>query len=183
MHVGSLAPSTSHPPFLFAGEALHPPLLCALTFAPHLFFAGLALHPPSALRPQLCTPPLFCGLSFAGIKGFPKLKSLNAYFLAKIGADTAENEQHFAEILPKIGNYPTGPPATPEPRGFGARPELVLVRQPRRDALPPRVAEWVDPQIFVYARKLDFCRTTDLRKVPLYPFKAGSGIELSLISG
>ena len=33
----------------------------------------------------------------------------NAYSLAKIGADTAENEQHFAEILPKIGNYPTGP--------------------------------------------------------------------------
>ena len=28
----------------------------------------------------------------------------NAYLLAKIGADTAENEQHFAEILPKIGN-------------------------------------------------------------------------------
>ena len=24
----------------------------------------------------------------------------NAYFLAKIGADTAENEQHFAKILP-----------------------------------------------------------------------------------
>ena len=33
----------------------------------------------------------------------------NAYFLAKIGADTAENEQYFAEILPKTGNYPTGP--------------------------------------------------------------------------
>ena len=34
----------------------------------------------------------------------------NAYFLAKIGADTdtAENDQHFADILPKIGNYPTG---------------------------------------------------------------------------
>ena len=30
----------------------------------------------------------------------------NAYFLAKIGADTAENERHFAENLPKIGNYP-----------------------------------------------------------------------------
>ena len=29
----------------------------------------------------------------------------NAYFLAKIGADTAENERNFAEILPKIGNY------------------------------------------------------------------------------
>ena len=117
MHVGSLAPSTSHPPFLFAGEALHPPLLCALTFAPHLFFAGLALHPPSALRPQLCTPPLFCGLSFAGIKGFPELKSLNACLLAKIGADTAENERKFAKNwqLPYGSttlrvHHPTGPP-------------------------------------------------------------------------
>ena len=35
----------------------------------------------------------------------------NAYFLAKIGADTAGNEQHFAEILSKTGNYPTGPPS------------------------------------------------------------------------
>ena len=33
----------------------------------------------------------------------------NAYVLAKIGADTAEDEQHFAEMLPKTGNYPTGP--------------------------------------------------------------------------
>ena len=31
----------------------------------------------------------------------------NAYFLAKIGVDTAENERNFAENLPKIGNYPT----------------------------------------------------------------------------
>ena len=47
----------------------------------------------------------------------------NAYFLAKIGADTAENEQHFAEILPKIGNYPTGPGATSSscPRPQAAR--------------------------------------------------------------
>ena len=28
----------------------------------------------------------------------------NAYLLAKIGADTAENERSFAENLPKIGN-------------------------------------------------------------------------------
>ena len=28
----------------------------------------------------------------------------NAYLVAKIGADTAENEQHFAEILPKTGS-------------------------------------------------------------------------------
>ena len=34
----------------------------------------------------------------------------NAYFLAKIGADTAENEQHLAEILPKTGTCPTRPP-------------------------------------------------------------------------
>ena len=31
----------------------------------------------------------------------------NAYSPAKIDADTAENELNFAEILPKIGNYPT----------------------------------------------------------------------------
>ena len=30
----------------------------------------------------------------------------NAYFLAKIGADTAENEQHFAEILPSAARAP-----------------------------------------------------------------------------
>ena len=33
----------------------------------------------------------------------------NAYLVAKIGADTAENELNFAEILPKFGNYPAGP--------------------------------------------------------------------------
>ena len=33
----------------------------------------------------------------------------NAYLLAKIGADTAENERNVAEILPKIGHYPTAP--------------------------------------------------------------------------
>ena len=32
----------------------------------------------------------------------------SAYLVAKIGADTAENERSFAENLPKIGNYPTG---------------------------------------------------------------------------
>ena len=38
----------------------------------------------------------------------------NACLLAKIGADTAENERNFAEMLPKIGNYPTGPPTQPQ---------------------------------------------------------------------
>ena len=56
----------------------------------------------------------------------------NAYFLAKIGADTAENEQHFAEILPKTGNYPTGPPARvdPAPPGPVPRPPPVPPRLP-----------------------------------------------------
>ena len=41
-----------------------------------------------------------------------KTRILN-YFLAKIGADTAENERNFAENLPKIGNYPTGRSSMP----------------------------------------------------------------------
>ena len=40
----------------------------------------------------------------------------NAYLLAKIGADTAENERNFAEMLPKIVNYPTGPSPPRRPR-------------------------------------------------------------------
>ena len=61
----------------------------------------------------------------------------NAYLLAKIGADTAENEQHFAEILPKIGNYPTGPPArwpTRNRRSPGPPLPLHLRRGGRRPA-------------------------------------------------
>ena len=53
----------------------------------------------------------------------------NAYLLAKIGADTAENEQHFAEILPKIGNYPTG--ARPA-RALRAAPRAAERERPRR---------------------------------------------------
>ena len=45
----------------------------------------------------------------------------NAYLLAKIGADTAENDRNFAEILPKIGNYPTGP------RFFGTTCFVMLI--------------------------------------------------------
>ena len=57
---------------------------------------------------------------------------INAYFLAKIGADTAENEKHFAEILPKTGNFPTGPAAVvavgrrpTRPRGGGVSVEAA----------------------------------------------------------
>ena len=33
----------------------------------------------------------------------------NAYLLAKVSADTAENERNFAQNLPNTGNYPTAP--------------------------------------------------------------------------
>ena len=62
----------------------------------------------------------------------------NAYFLAKIGADTAENEQHFAEILPKTGNYPTGPPDRSE-RRTASRPQ----RGGPRCGSPERYDDWL----------------------------------------
>ena len=59
----------------------------------------------------------------------------NAYFVAKIGADTAENEQHFAENLPKINNYPTGPPSRGRPRG---RPRARGRAPPGTSGIPGR---------------------------------------------
>ena len=54
----------------------------------------------------------------------------NAYLLAKIGADTAENEQDFAEILPKIGNYPTGRyPTSPASPRHGRERRVAKFRQ------------------------------------------------------
>ena len=44
----------------------------------------------------------------------------NAYFLAKIGADTAENERNFAENLPKIGHSPSTTRPGELARGPGA---------------------------------------------------------------
>ena len=60
----------------------------------------------------------------------------NAYFLAKIGADTAENEQHFAEMLPKTG---VGGDQRDQREG-GRRDEAGRVQGSIRRALsdPPR---------------------------------------------
>ena len=44
----------------------------------------------------------------------------NAYFLAKIGADKAESEQHFAEIFQNFGKM-RGPGDEDDRRGNGAR--------------------------------------------------------------
>ena len=52
----------------------------------------------------------------------------NAYLVAKIGADAAENEPHFAEILPKTGNYPS-PERLLQPRrrsGDGAEGRTLI---------------------------------------------------------
>ena len=59
----------------------------------------------------------------------------DVYFLAKFGADTAENEQHFAEILLKIGNYPTGPPPPEGPRGDDAKPAAERPAKTQRGSL------------------------------------------------
>ena len=53
----------------------------------------------------------------------------NAYFLAKIGADTAENEQHFAEILQtdaedEASTVPRGRDG-PREGGLGVRGRLL----------------------------------------------------------
>ena len=55
----------------------------------------------------------------------------NAYFLAKIGADTAENEQRFAEILP-IGRSVAG-----ELDGCAAWPSPGRLPPARRRQGPP----------------------------------------------
>ena len=64
----------------------------------------------------------------------------NAYFLAKIGADTAENERNFAEILPKFGNYPTGL----LPVSFSARvgPAARIALRPQMSAGTQQLARW-----------------------------------------
>ena len=60
----------------------------------------------------------------------------NAYSLAKIGADTAENEQHFSEILPigrRVAHAPTSEKCTKQYALFlvflGSRILLFFVSQ------------------------------------------------------
>ena len=54
----------------------------------------------------------------------------NAYLLADIGTNTAENERIFFEILPKIGNYTTDPLPLP-----GSEEELLVVEPVQRNIL------------------------------------------------
>ena len=61
----------------------------------------------------------------------------NAYFLAKIGVDTAENEQHFAEILPIGRRCASRRPSTPAAPVYALRRHRQASR-PGRAVLPPR---------------------------------------------
>ena len=49
----------------------------------------------------------------------PLARSAGVFFVAKIGADTAENEQHFAEICQKLA---TTPDTAASALSFGPRP-------------------------------------------------------------
>ena len=71
----------------------------------------------------------------------------NAYFLAKIGADTAENEQHFAENLPigrRVADQADSAPRWWEKARaeryisaeYTLRQEFARKQVPRRAALP-----------------------------------------------
>ena len=72
----------------------------------------------------------------------------NAYLLAKIGADTAENEQHFAEILPKIGRADRAPRVLAEPdcvpESAGAWQQEAYRRyaDDRKSRVPPGINNW-----------------------------------------
>ena len=78
----------------------------------------------------------------------------NAYLLAKIGADTAENEQHFAKQLRKT-DYPTGPERPPQAEAD--RRGEPAGEDDDRQAGPERA---VVSTTFVRALDLSSCLTT-----------------------
>ena len=63
----------------------------------------------------------------------PQILQMLPSLLAKIGADTAENERNFAKILPKIRNYPTGPLPRGPALGVRARAERPNRRRAPRE--------------------------------------------------
>ena len=77
----------------------------------------------------------------------------NAYFLAKIGADTAENEQHFAEDLPE-----TSQPAH-LPVGVGSEVDLG-----------ERIRQEDDKALSAYVRHLAVHLPVSAAPVPVYRY-------------
>ena len=67
----------------------------------------------------------------------------NAYLVAKIGADTAENQRKIAKNLPEIGDYPTGPDPYPVGRGQqGLEGRRLAERQRRQRGRGERPLSW-----------------------------------------
>ena len=85
----------------------------------------------------------------------------NSYFLAKIGADTAENEQHFAEILPKTATYPTT-------LLLASRPDLAskLRRRPPARARRAAAAQVRSARRFQLVSELNSIDEVDCQFVP-----------------
>ena len=74
----------------------------------------------------------------------------NAYFLAKIGADTAENEQHFAEILPISGTGRRPPGRCKPPQQAGV--QQAGAPGEGDDDIYVNIQEWVPPALQNVAR-------------------------------
>ena len=93
----------------------------------------------------------------------------NAYFLAKIGADTAENEQHFAEILPKTDH--DQPDLLLVGGRLEARAELrrhvVAAEAPRRPGRQPPVGAPGAPRLSKWSRFSFFFRSPFFNKQTL----------------
>ena len=70
------------------------------------------------------------------------LKTRIYSLLAKIGADTAENERHFAENFLKTGSYPTGPSKPAGPREL-QRVARGADADPRLAPEVPRLLSWL----------------------------------------
>ena len=98
----------------------------------------------------------------------------NAYLLAKIGADTAENERNFADNLPKIRNYPTGllpsgPPAVPS--GV-LKDAFVALRVP--SSAPRRAARSRATSVGKIGKITKICKMFNLKFAEFWKFSAGS---------
>ena len=96
----------------------------------------------------------------------------NAYLLAKIGADTAENEQHFAESF-AIGSNRDPRASTPAPRRRGRRPTPPSRRRARR--------RWPWPGLKIWGTTTDHGTFAKLEKLAKIILQIFGGLVLGCI--
>ena len=101
----------------------------------------------------------------------------NAYFLAKIGADTAENEQQLAEILP-IGRRVAAPCGGPErlPRRRRPAPRSTARTATARTAAAScsRAAWWRPPMALTSQKLAKMAKVANFCKILAGSFSAVS---------